>query len=62
VLDCLNAELLRRLPQMPYIAIVNIVCWCVPPLLGCVITQQCATNAPATGPHALNASEQTGCN
>ena len=31
VLDCLNAELLRRLPQMPYIAIVNIVCWCVGP-------------------------------
>ena len=31
VLDCLNAELLRRLPQMPYIAIVNIVCWCVLP-------------------------------
>ena len=32
MLDCLNAELLRRLPQMPYIAIVNIVCWCVTPL------------------------------
>ena len=30
VLDCLNAELLRRLPQMPHMAVVNVVCWYVP--------------------------------
>ncbi len=55
VLDCLNAELLRRLPQMPYIAIVNIVCWCVLRLSCCLITKKKAISAFATSAHAIDA-------